>query len=187
MDQLTATHNIHHHHLIPVSPSSSPQSPYTHPSRHFTHPANILSLTSLITLTSYAFPSATLPPTTPSLSPSTPASRFLPVSLSVIPHSVLCCLSQKHLKPSQIFPSQDPPSLVPLLDRRNVMSGWLSYFTGRTEASNNTSAAKTRNAIVDLRQQLLTMDKQEENFLRKIDEETQKAKLNATSNKRGQS
>lgn len=67
------------------------------------------------------------------------------------------------------------------------MSGWLSYFTGRTEASNNTSAAKTRNAIVDLRQQLLTMDKQEENFLRKIDEETQKAKLNATSNKRGQS
>lgn len=65
------------------------------------------------------------------------------------------------------------------------MSGWLSYITGSGSKDTSASAGKARNAIIELRQQLLMIDKQEEHMMKKIDDETQKAKLNATTNKRG--
>ncbi|CDZ96376.1 related to snf7 protein [Phaffia rhodozyma] len=62
------------------------------------------------------------------------------------------------------------------------MSGWLSYFTGKKD--NGGSASKARTAIIDLREQLLMLDKQEEHMQKKIDMENEKAKANATTNKR---
>lgn len=66
------------------------------------------------------------------------------------------------------------------------MSSWLSYFTGSgSSGSSSTSATKARTAIIDLREQLLTLDKQEDHMAKKIEAEEQKARLNATTNKRG--
>lgn len=65
------------------------------------------------------------------------------------------------------------------------MSGWLSYFTGSGSSSSSTSATKARTAIIDLREQLLTLDKQEDHMMKKIEAEEQKARVNATTNKRG--
>ncbi|KAG8862232.1 ESCRT-III subunit protein snf7 [Tulasnella sp. 330] len=58
------------------------------------------------------------------------------------------------------------------------MSGWMSYFGGRKDPK-----ASTREAIVTLRQQLQMLEKKEDYLLKKIDEETKKAKTNAISNK----
>jgi charged multivesicular body protein 4 len=67
------------------------------------------------------------------------------------------------------------------------MSSWLSYITGSGSKDTSASAGKAKNAIIELRQQLLMIDKQEEHMMKKIDDENQKAKVNATTNKRGQS
>lgn len=60
------------------------------------------------------------------------------------------------------------------------MSGWMSYFTG----SGGKSQDKARDAIVGLRSQLLMLEKKEEHLNKKIEDETRKAKANATANKR---
>ena len=65
------------------------------------------------------------------------------------------------------------------------MSSWLSYITGSGSKDTSASAGKAKNAIIELRQQLLMIDKQEEHMMKKIDDENQKAKVNATTNKRG--
>jgi len=59
------------------------------------------------------------------------------------------------------------------------MSGWMSWFGGRKD--NRESA---REAIVNLRQQLLVIEKREQHLHTKIDEEMKKARANVTSNKR---
>lgn len=64
------------------------------------------------------------------------------------------------------------------------MSGWLSYLTGSGAKGGRDS---TREAIVNLREHLLMLDKKEEHLNKKIDDEQRKAKANATTNKRGQS
>ncbi|KWU45666.1 hypothetical protein RHOSPDRAFT_32588 [Rhodotorula sp. JG-1b] len=61
------------------------------------------------------------------------------------------------------------------------MSGWLSYLTGSGGAKSKDS---TREAIVNLREHLLMLDKKEEYLGRKIDDEVRKARANATSNPR---
>ncbi|KAG9009844.1 ESCRT-III subunit protein snf7 [Tulasnella sp. JGI-2019a] len=58
------------------------------------------------------------------------------------------------------------------------MSGWMSYFGGRKDPKST-----TREAIVTLRQQLQMLEKKEDYLMKKIDEETKKAKTNAISNK----
>lgn len=63
------------------------------------------------------------------------------------------------------------------------MSGWLSYITGRGTASKDS----TREAIVNLREHLLMLDKKEEHLSKKIEDELRKAKANATTNPRGAS
>ena len=63
------------------------------------------------------------------------------------------------------------------------MSGWLSYITG----SGGKSRDSPKDAIVNLRQHLLMLDKKEEHLQKKIDDEQRKAKANATTNKRGHS
>ncbi|KAI5477075.1 vacuolar sorting protein VPS32 [Pseudohyphozyma bogoriensis] len=60
------------------------------------------------------------------------------------------------------------------------MSGWLSYLTGTGKSSRDT----TREAIVNLREHLLMLEKKEEHLMKKIEEETRKAKANATTNKK---
>ena len=60
------------------------------------------------------------------------------------------------------------------------MSGWTQWFSGRKDPKES-----AREAIVGLRQQLLMLEKKEEHLQRKIEEETKKARANATSNKRG--
>lgn len=62
-----------------------------------------------------------------------------------------------------------------------VMSSWISYLTGRGAATKDS----TREAIVNLREHLLMLDKKEEYLGKKIDDELRKAKANATSNPRG--
>lgn len=62
------------------------------------------------------------------------------------------------------------------------MSGWLSYLTGSGGAKSKDS---TREAIVNLREHLLMLDKKEEYLGKKIDDEVRKARANATSNPRG--
>ncbi|GAA5864683.1 hypothetical protein JCM8115_005832 [Rhodotorula mucilaginosa] len=61
------------------------------------------------------------------------------------------------------------------------MSGWLSYLTGSGGAKSKDS---TREAIVNLREHLLMLDKKEEYLGKKIDDEVRKARANATSNPR---
>lgn len=62
------------------------------------------------------------------------------------------------------------------------MSGFMSYFTGRRDPRES-----ARDAIVGLRQQLLTLEKKQEFLEGKVEAEEKKAKQNATSNKRGAS
>lgn len=64
------------------------------------------------------------------------------------------------------------------------MSGWMSWITGSSAAKSKDS---TREAIVNLREHLLMLDKKEEYLGKKIDDEVRKARANATSNPRGQS
>lgn len=61
------------------------------------------------------------------------------------------------------------------------MSGWISYLTGRGSGSKDS----TREAIVNLREHLLMLDKKEEHLTKKIEEETRKAKANATTKPNG--
>lgn len=63
------------------------------------------------------------------------------------------------------------------------MSSWISYLTGRGAATKDS----TREAIVNLREHLLMLDKKEEYLGKKIDDELRKAKANATTNPRGKS
>lgn len=63
------------------------------------------------------------------------------------------------------------------------MSGWFSYFTGRGASAKDS----TREAIVNLREHLLMLDKKEEFLGKKIDDEVRKARANATTNPRGAS
>ncbi|GAA5895218.1 Snf7 family protein [Sporobolomyces salmoneus] len=60
------------------------------------------------------------------------------------------------------------------------MSSWISYLTGRGAATKDS----TREAIVNLREHLLMLDKKEEYLGKKIDDELRKAKANATTNPR---
>lgn len=53
------------------------------------------------------------------------------------------------------------------------MSAWFSYFTGKRAPP---SKDATRDAIIDLRSTLLTLNKQEEFLNKKIEEEVSKAK-----------
>ncbi|KAK4699667.1 charged multivesicular body protein 4A/B, partial [Phenoliferia sp. Uapishka_3] len=57
---------------------------------------------------------------------------------------------------------------------------WLSYLMG----SGGSSRDSTREAIVNLREHLLMLDKKEEHLSKKIEDEQRKAKANATTNKR---
>ncbi|CAK9781220.1 Snf7-domain-containing protein [Cutaneotrichosporon oleaginosum] len=59
------------------------------------------------------------------------------------------------------------------------MSGWMSWFGGRRD-----TREQARDSIVKLRQQLLMIEKKEEHLQKKIEDETSKARANATSNKR---
>jgi len=58
------------------------------------------------------------------------------------------------------------------------MSGFMNYLGGRKDPKQ-----VTRDAIVGLRQQLAMLEKKEEYFTKKIEEELKKAKSNAVSNK----
>ncbi|KAK7696027.1 hypothetical protein QCA50_000668 [Cerrena zonata] len=59
-----------------------------------------------------------------------------------------------------------------------MMASFMSYFGGRRD-----SKQSSRDAIVTLRQQLQMIEKKEEYLQRKIDEEMQKARANAVTNK----
>jgi hypothetical protein len=60
------------------------------------------------------------------------------------------------------------------------MSGWMGSLFG----SRRSTQENARDAIVGLRQQLLMLEKKEDFLQQKIDDETKKARANATSNKR---
>ncbi|KAL8280408.1 hypothetical protein RQP46_007056 [Phenoliferia psychrophenolica] len=62
-----------------------------------------------------------------------------------------------------------------------MSGGWLSYLTGSGAKGGRDS---TREAIVNLREHLLMLDKKEEHLNTKIENEQRKAKANATTNKR---
>jgi charged multivesicular body protein 4 len=57
---------------------------------------------------------------------------------------------------------------------------WMGWFGG----GRNDHKESARNAIVELRSQLLMLEKREDHIQKQIDEETRKAKANATSNQR---
>ena len=59
------------------------------------------------------------------------------------------------------------------------MSSWMGFWGGRKDHKET-----TKNAIVNLRQNLLILEKREEFLQKKIDEELKKARANATTNKR---
>lgn len=61
------------------------------------------------------------------------------------------------------------------------MNTFMNYFGGRKDPKQS-----TRDAIVTLRQQLQMLEKKEEHFQKRIDEEQKKAKANAVTNKNGQ-
>ena len=63
-----------------------------------------------------------------------------------------------------------------------MMAGFMSYFGGRRDQKQS-----SRDAIVNLRQQLQMVEKKEEYLQKKIEEELRKAKANAVSNKAGAS
>lgn len=80
--------------------------------------------------------------------------------------------------------STDPhssPSLALPYRPRPAMS-WSNWFGGRKDHKES-----ARDAIVGLRQQLLMLEKKEEYTQKQIEEETRKAKANATSNQRRKS
>lgn len=58
--------------------------------------------------------------------------------------------------------------------------GWMNYFGGRKD-----NKQQTRNAIVTLRQQLQMLEKKEAHIQKNIEEETNKARANATNNRAG--
>jgi len=60
---------------------------------------------------------------------------------------------------------------------------WMGWFGG----GRNDHKESARNAIVELRSQLLMLEKREDHIQKQIDEETRKAKANATSNQRCES
>ena len=62
-----------------------------------------------------------------------------------------------------------------------MMSGFMSYFGGRKDPKQ-----ATRDDIVTLRQQLQMLEKKEEHFQKRMDDELKKAKANAVTNKSGQ-
>jgi len=62
-----------------------------------------------------------------------------------------------------------------------MMASFMSYFTGGRKDPKQTA----RDAIVGLREQLMMIEKKEEHLLKKIEEETKKARANAVSNKAG--
>ena len=68
------------------------------------------------------------------------------------------------------------------------MSSWMNWAFGRgsTSGSSGNSRDRAKDAIIDLRQHLLMLEKKEEHLTKKIDDETAKAKNNATTNKRGE-
>ncbi|KAI9069241.1 Snf7-domain-containing protein [Trametes sanguinea] len=61
------------------------------------------------------------------------------------------------------------------------MAGIMSYFGGRRDPKQS-----SRDAIVNLRQQLQMIEKKEEYLQKKIEEETKKARANAVTNKAGE-
>ena len=61
-----------------------------------------------------------------------------------------------------------------------MMASFMSYFGARRDPKQS-----AREAIVGLRQQLQMLEKKEEYLQKKIDEELQKAKANAVTNKAG--
>ena len=60
------------------------------------------------------------------------------------------------------------------------MASFMSYFTGRRD-----SKQSARDAIVALREQLITIEKKEEHLQRQIAQDVATAKANAVSNKSG--
>jgi hypothetical protein len=78
--------------------------------------------------------------------------------------------------------SSQKATFIPELPRPyypNSMS-WMGWFGG----GRNDHKESARNAIVELRSQLLMLEKREDHIQKQIDEETRKAKANATSNQR---
>jgi charged multivesicular body protein 4A/B len=61
-----------------------------------------------------------------------------------------------------------------------MMASFMSLFGGRRDPKQS-----TRDAIVNLRQQLQMLEKKEEFLNKKIEEELKKAKANAVTNKAG--
>lgn len=61
-----------------------------------------------------------------------------------------------------------------------MMASFMSYFGARRDPKQS-----ARDAIVTLRQQLQMIEKKEEYLQKKIDEELNKARANAVSNKNG--
>jgi hypothetical protein len=61
-----------------------------------------------------------------------------------------------------------------------MMASFMSYFTGRGDTKQS-----ARDAIVALREQLITIEKKEEHLQRQIAQDTATAKANAVSNKTG--
>jgi len=57
----------------------------------------------------------------------------------------------------------------------------MNYFGGRKDPK-----AAARDSIVQLRQQLILLEKKEDHLQKKIDDELKVAKLNAVSNKSGE-
>ena len=70
--------------------------------------------------------------------------------------------------------------LSPQTIARTEMSGWMGSLFG----SRRSTQESARDAIVGLRQQLLMLEKKEDFLQTKIEDETKKARANATSNKR---
>lgn len=104
-------------------------------------------------------------------------SRLRPGRLMQLPP-----ISTVSAPPSPLLLSTPPPDHPLLLFLARTMSGWLSYLTG----TGGKSRDSTREAIVNLREHLLMLDKKEEHLNKKIEDEQRKAKANATTNKRGE-
>lgn len=62
------------------------------------------------------------------------------------------------------------------------MSSWASWLVGKKRENPNAA----REAIVGLRSQLIMLDKKEEFLNKKIEDETRKARMHVTTNKRGE-
>lgn len=63
---------------------------------------------------------------------------------------------------------------------------WMDWAFGRGGSGSSSSRDKAKDTIINLRSHLLMLEKKEEHLNKKIDEETHKAKVNATTNKRGE-